>query len=320
MNEVLQQVQKIGVIPVIAIDDADKAVPLTRALVAGGIPAAEVTFRTAAGEAAIRAIAAHCPEVLVGAGTVLNREQCDRAIRAGAKFIVSPGYNEELVAHCQANGIPVLPGCVNASDLTRAVNAGLEVVKFFPAEQSGGLSALKALAPVFPSLRFMPTGGVNRNNLMGYLGYDRVVACGGTWMVKKELIEGQQWEKITQICQEAVSAMLDFSLHHVGINCADEAEADQTVRTLCALFGFEYRAGSSSILALPGVECTKGPSRGAHGHLAIGVTDVDRAVYYLGLRGVAFDEVSRKTDGAGRTKAIYLQGEFGGFAIHLVRK
>ena len=134
MNEVLAKVQQIGVIPVIAIEDAAKAVPLARALTAGGIPAAEVTFRTAAGEEAIRQIAQNCPEVLVGAGTVLNEEQCDRAIAAGARFIVSPGYNEALVAHCQARGIPVLPGCVNASDMTRAVNAGLEVVKFFPAE------------------------------------------------------------------------------------------------------------------------------------------------------------------------------------------
>ena len=186
MNEVLAKVQQIGVIPVIAIEDAAKAVPLARALTAGGIPAAEVTFRTAAGEEAIRQIAQNCPEVLVGAGTVLNEEQCDRAIAAGARFIVSPGYNEALVAHCQARGIPVLPGCVNASDMTRAVNAGLEVVKFFPAEQSGGLSFLKALAPVFPKLSFMPTGGVSAKNLMDYLGYDRIVACGGTWMVKKD--------------------------------------------------------------------------------------------------------------------------------------
>ena len=303
MNEVLAKVQQIGVIPVIAIEDAAKAVPLARALTAGGIPAAEVTFRTAAGEEAIRQIAQNCPEVLVGAGTVLNEEQCDRAIAAGARFIVSPGYNEALVAHCQARGIPVL-----------------EVVKFFPAEQSGGLSFLKALAPVFPKLSFMPTGGVSAKNLMDYLGYDRIVACGGTWMVKKDLIEAEQWDEITRVCQEAVKTMLGFSLHHVGINCADEAEADRTVRTLCALFGFTYQMGNSSIVAMPAVECTKQPYLGTHGHIAIGVNSVDRAVYHLGLQGAAFDEATRKTDAKGRTKAIYLQGEFGGFAIHLVQK
>ena len=142
MNDVQKAAFSIGVIPVIAIDDAEKAVPLARALLAGGLPAAEVTFRTAAGEEAIRRIAAEVPEVLVGAGTVLNLEQCDRALAAGAKFIVSPGYNEALVAHCQEKGVLVLPGCVNASDMTRAANAGLEYVKFFPAEQSGGVNGV----------------------------------------------------------------------------------------------------------------------------------------------------------------------------------
>ena len=320
MVQISEQIFKIGIIPVIAIDDADKAVPLACALVKGDLPAAEVTFRTAAGEEAIRRIAAEVPEVLVGAGTVLNLEQCDRALAAGAKFIVSPGYNEALVAHCQEKGVLVLPGCVNASDMTRAANAGLEYVKFFPAEQSGGLSFLKALAPVFPKLSFMPTGGVSAKNLMDYLGYDRIVACGGTWMVKKDLIEAEQWDEITRVCREAVKTMLGFSLHHVGINCADEAEADRTVRTLCALFGFTSQMGNSSIVAMPAVECTKQPYLGTHGHIAIGVNSVDRAVYHLGLQGAAFDEATRKTDAKGRTKAIYLQGEFGGFAIHLVQK
>lgn len=320
MNEVLQRVHQIGIIPVIAMEDANQAVPLAKALTAGGIPAAEVTFRTAAGEEAIRQMAQNCPELLVGAGTVLNVEQCDRAIAAGAQFIVSPGYNEALVAHCQEKGIPVLPGCVNASDMTRAVNAGLEVVKFFPAEQSGGLGFLKALAPVFPRLDFMPTGGVSTKNLLDYLGFDRIIACGGTWMVKKELIEGGAWEEITRICREAVRTMLGFSLHHVGINCADEGEADRTVKTLCALFGFEYKMGNSSIMAMPAVECTKAPYLGTHGHIAVGTNSVDRAVYHLGLQGVVFDESTRKTDAKGRTKAIYLKGEFGGFAIHLVQK
>lgn len=320
MNEVLQRVYETGIIPVIALEDAAQAVPLAKALAAGGIPAAEVTFRTAAGEEAIRQIAQNCPEVLVGAGTVLNEEQCDRAIAAGARFIVSPGYNEALVAHCQKKGIPVLPGCVNASDMTRAVNAGLEIVKFFPAEQSGGLGFIKALAPVFPKLRFMPTGGVNTKNMMDYLGYDRIIACGGTWMVKKELIEGGCWEEITRICKEAVKTMLGFSLHHVGVNCADEAEAEKNAKALCAIFGFEYKAGNSSVLAGSAVECVKKPGPGTHGHIAIGVNNVDRAIYHLTLQGVEFDAQTKKTDGKGKTIAIYLKDEFGGFAVHLVQK
>lgn len=319
MNEVLQRLSRTGIVPVIAIDDAEKAVPLARALTAGGLPAAEVTFRTAAGEEAIRRIARECPEVLVGAGTVLNLEQCDRALAAGARFIVSPGYNETLVNYCVEKGVPVLPGCANASDMTRAVNAGLKLVKFFPAEQSGGVSFLKALAPVFP-LDFMPTGGVNTKNLMDYLSFDRVAACGGTWMVKKDLISGGQWDEITRISREAVKTMLGFELRHVGINCADEAEAERTARSFCALLGLEYRPGNSSIFAGAAVECMKTPFLGARGHLAIGTNSVDRAVYHLELQGAAFDESTRKTDAKGAAKSIYLKDEIGGFAVHLVQK
>ena len=320
MDLILERISQIGIIPVIAIEDAAKAIPLAKALLAGGLPAAEVTFRTAAGEEAIRQIAQGCPEVLVGAGTILNEEQCDRAIAAGAKFIVSPGYNEALVAHCQKRGIPVLPGCVNASDMTRAVNAGLEVVKFFPAEQSGGVDFLKALAPVFGKLKFMPTGGVSTKNLMDYLGFDKIIACGGTWMVKKDLIEGECWDEITRICQEAVKGMLGFELRHVGINCADDAEAERAAKTFCALFGLEYKPGNSSVFAGTAVECMKGPYLGKHGHIAIGTNSIDRAVANLTGKGIAFNEESRKTNAKGATIAIYLQDEVAGFAVHLVRK
>ncbi len=317
--DIMQTVSNIGIIPVIAIEDAAKAVPLARALTAGGLPAAEVTFRTAAGEEAIRQIARNCPEVLVGAGTVLNLEQCDRALAAGAKFIVSPGYNEALVNHCIEKNVPVFPGCVNASDMTRAVNAGLKVIKFFPAEQSGGVAFLKALAPVLP-LSFMPTGGVNTKNLMDYLSFDRITACGGTWMVKKDLIEGERWDEITAICKDAVKTMLGFELRHVGVNCASEAEAEKTARAFAAVFGMECKPGNSSVFAGTAVECMKEPFLGEHGHIAIGVNSVDRAVYHLGLQGVEFDESTRKTNAEGKTSAIYLKETFGGFAVHLVQK
>ena len=207
MNDVQKAAFSIGVIPVIAIDDAEKAVPLARALLAGGLPAAEVTFRTAAGEEAIRRIAAEVPEVLVGAGTVLNLEQCDRALNAGAKFIVSPGYNEALVAHCQEKGVLVLPGCVNASDMTRAANAGLEYVKFFPAEQSGGLAKIKALSAPFAMFKIMPTGGISLKNLEEYLSCPVICACGGSYMVTADLIDNQKWDEIKDLCQKSVAIL-----------------------------------------------------------------------------------------------------------------
>ena len=317
MNEVLQRVYQIGIIPVIAIDDADKAVPLAQALVKGGLPAAEVTFRTAAGEEAIRRIAAEVPDMLVGAGTVLTTEQADRAIAAGAQFIVSPGFNPVVTRYVIDKGVPMMPGTATPGEMEQAMSMGLDVVKFFPAEQNGGVAKLKAVAGPYTTLRWMPTGGVNTKNMMDYLSFDKIIACGGTWMVKKDLIEGEKWDEITRICQEAVKTMMGFTLAHVGINCANADEAAQTAKTL---FGLEYKAGNSSDFAGSMVECNKAPGRGANGHIAIGTYNVDRAVYHLGLQGVRFDQASRKTDAKGNTKAIYLQDEVGGFAIHLVKR
>ena len=320
MTELQKRFYSIGIIPVIALDDAEKAVPLAQALVKGGLPAAEVTFRTAAAEDAIRRIVAEVPDMLVGAGTVLTKEQADRAIAAGAQFIVSPGFNPEITRYVLDKGVAMMPGTATPGEMEQAMSMGLDVVKFFPAEQNGGVAKLKALAGPYTNLRWMPTGGVNTKNMMDYLGFDRIIACGGTWMVKKDLIEGEQWDEITRICKEAVKTMLGFSLAHVGINCADEAQAEQTAKTLCALFDLEYKPGNSSIFAGSAVECNKAPGRGANGHIAIGTNNVDRAVYHLGLRGVAFDESSRKTDAKGNTKAIYLKDELAGFAVHLVKK
>lgn len=320
MDPILEQIYRIGVIPVIAIDDASKAVPLARALVAGGLPAAEVTFRTAAAQEAMEAITAQVPEMLVGAGTVLTHDQVDRALAAGAKFIVSPGFNPDTVRYVQSKGALMLPGTATPGEMEQAMALGLDVVKFFPAEQNGGVAKLKAVAGPYKTLKWMPTGGVNAKNLMDYLSFDQIVACGGTWMVKKDLIEGEKWDEITRICQDAVKTMMGFTLAHVGINCANADEAAQTAKTLCALFGLEYKAGNSSDFAGPLLECCKAPGRGANGHIAIGTYNVDRAVYHLGLQGVRFDESSRKTDAKGNTKAIYLQDEVGGFAIHLVKR
>lgn len=320
MNEILQTISRIGIVPVIAIEDADKAVPLARALAEGGLPAAEVTFRTAAGEEAIRRIAAEVPDVLVGAGTVLTKEQVDRALDAGAKFIVSPGFNPEIVKYGISKGALMLPGTATGGEMEQAMALGLEVVKFFPAEQNGGVEKLKALAGPYRNLRWMPTGGVNTKNMLDYLSFDHIVACGGTWMVKKDLIEGERWEEITRICKDAVKTMLGFTLHHVGFNCANEQEAQETAQTLCAIFGLEYKAGNSSIFAGKAVECMKQPYLGKNGHIAIGTNSVDRAVYHLSRRGVAFDESTRKTDAKGKTTTIYLKNELSGFAIHLVQK
>jgi len=206
MTQVLEQITQIGVVPVIAIEDAAAGPALARALLAGGLPVAEVTFRTAAGEEAIRRIVEEVPEMLVGAGTVLNVNQAERAIEAGAKFIVSPGLDIETVQFCQQNGMPVFPGCATPTEMQAALNLGLTHLKFFPAEQAGGLAYLKAVSAAYPVLRFMPTGGVSVENLRKYLGFEKIFACGGSWMCPKDLIGAGKWEEITQLCKEAREA------------------------------------------------------------------------------------------------------------------
>ena len=184
---VLERLAKSIVVPVVVIDDANDAVPTANAMVAGGIDVMEITFRTAAAPDAIKAVAENCPDMLVGAGTILNLEQCKLAVEMGAKFIVSPGFDAQVVGWCIENGIAVTPGCVTPTEITAAVNMGLNVVKFFPANVYGGLNALKALSAPFPQVKFIPTGGVDRSNIDEFLAFDKIAAIGGSFFVKEAL-------------------------------------------------------------------------------------------------------------------------------------
>ncbi|MDR0401091.1 MAG: bifunctional 4-hydroxy-2-oxoglutarate aldolase/2-dehydro-3-deoxy-phosphogluconate aldolase [Treponema sp.] len=321
MQKVLEELGKIGIIPVIKIDDPAKAVPLARALIAGGIPCAEVTFRTAQGEEAIRRIAAEVPETLVGAGTVLTTDQVDRALSAGARFIVSPGYNPRVVDYCIEKGIPVTPGCSHPSDFERALEAGLEAVKFFPAEQSGGLDYIKAVAAPYTSLQFIPTGGINAANIGAYIAYDRILACGGTWMVGADLINAGDFARIAALSREAVLTMLGFTLAHIGINAGSGEEAKKGAALFNALFGFPVKDGNSSVFAGDYLELTKLPgAAGANGHIAVATNTVARAQAYLERQGVRFDPESVKKNAGGRINAVFARDEILGFAWHLLQK
>ena len=200
----LKQIESFGVVPVVVLNDAKDAAPLAKALCEGGLPCAEVTFRTEAAEESIRIMATEFPEMVIGAGTVLTIDQVDRAVGAGAKFIVSPGFDPEIVDYCISKNIPVLPGCITPSEVTQAVKRGLEVVKFFPAEQFGGVATIKALAAPFTSVRFMPTGGISAKNLADYLGFKKIIACGGSWMVKGDMVAAGEFDKIKEMTAEAV--------------------------------------------------------------------------------------------------------------------
>lgn len=320
MHAILQEISQIGIVPVIQIIDVEKAVPLAKALCQGGLPVAEVTFRTAQAAEAIARISREVPEMLVGAGTVLTTAQVDEAWAAGARFMVSPGLNPEVVRYCIAKDIPITPGTSSPSDMECAMALGLDVVKFFPAEQAGGIAFLKAVSAPYANLKFMPTGGISAKNLNDYLSFPKIIACGGSWMVKPELIEAGEFDTIRTLTRQAVSSMLGFALGHVGLNCADEAASEAAAKTFCALFGMEYLPGGSSNYAGSAIECMKTPYLGANGHIAISTASMDRALYHLGRQGVTFREETRKTDAKGATKAIYLQEEVAGFAIHLVQK
>ena len=321
MNAVLEKLSKIGIVPVVKIDRAEDAVPLAKALCAGGLPCAEVTFRTGAAAAAIKAMTENFPEMCVGAGTVLNAAQVDAAVAAGAQFIVSPGLNPRTVQYCQEKQIPITPGTSSPSDIEQAIELGLEVVKFFPAEQSGGLAKIKAMAAPYVNMKFMPTGGINAKNLTTYLDFNKIIACGGSWMVPGDLINAGEWDKIEQITREAVQTMLGFELAHVGINAESEEEAVKAANRFAFIFGMPAKAGNSSIFAGKAVEVMKTPYLGKNGHIAVRTNYIERAINYLeSVLGVEFAEETAKRDDKGALKAIYLKEEIGGFAVHLVQK
>ncbi|MBP5281055.1 MAG: bifunctional 4-hydroxy-2-oxoglutarate aldolase/2-dehydro-3-deoxy-phosphogluconate aldolase [Lachnospiraceae bacterium] len=319
MEAVLEQISKIGIVPVVKIDRAEDALPLAKALCAGGLPCAEVTFRTDAAAEAIQIMTKNFPNMCVGAGTVLNAAQVDAAVEAGAKFIVSPGLNPRTVKYCQEKGVPITPGTSSPSDIEQAIELGLEVVKFFPAEQSGGLAKIKAMAAPYVNMKFMPTGGINAKNLTSYLDFPKIIACGGSWMVPGDLINAGEWDKIEQLTREAVQTMLGFELAHVGINGANEEEAIKVANRFAFLFGMPAKIGNSSVFAGSAVEVMKTPFKGTHGHIAIRTKYIERAVNYMTtVLGVEFEEP--KKDEKGKYKAIYLKEEIGGFAVHLVQK
>lgn len=320
MNKVLADIQKLGIVPVVKIDRVEDALPLAKALCEGGLPCAEITFRTEAAEEAIRVMATEYPEMLIGAGTVLTTEQVDKAMEAGAKFIVSPGLNPKVVKYCVEKGYPITPGTANPSDVETAIELGLEVVKFFPAEAAGGLNMIKSMAAPYVNMKFMPTGGINAKNLKSYLDFDKIIACGGSWMVSGEMINAGEFDKIKSLTKEAVELMLGFEIAHIGINASNEKEADDVATKFDSIFGFTKKVGNTSVFAGSAIEVMKTPYLGDNGHIAIKTNYIDRAVAYLERNGFKVNTETAKFNDKKKMVAVYLQDEIGGFAIHLLQK
>ena len=316
--DVLKRLAQSGVVPVVVLEDAKDAVPTAKAMLAGGIDVMEITFRTAAAADSIKAVAQECPDMVVGAGTVINLEQCKLAVECGAKFIVSPGYDEETVAWCCDNGIPVTPGCVTPTEIMMALKHGLKVLKFFPANVYGGLSAIKSLAGPFGGVKFIPTGGVNAQNLAEFISSPYIHAVGGSWICPKADIAAGNFDKITALCKEARKTLLGFEVAHIGINTPGADAAMDVCKAFNDAFDFNVKQGNSSNFASTGVEVMKTMFKGANGHIAIRTNKMIPAIAEMERRGYELDMDSVKDKN--NIKAVYFKNEIGGFAVHLLQK
>lgn len=316
--DVLKRLAQSGVVPVVVLEDAKDAVPTAKAMLAGGIDVMEITFRTAAAADSIKAVAQECPDMVVGAGTVINLEQCKLAVECGAKFIVSPGYDEDTVAWCCDNGIPVTPGCVTPTEIMMALKHGLKVLKFFPANVYGGLSAIKSLAGPFGGVKFIPTGGVNAQNLAEFISSPYIHAVGGSWICPKADIAAGNFDKITALCKEARKTLLGFEVAHIGINTPDADASMDVCKAFNDAFDFNIKQGNSSNFASTGVEVMKTMFKGANGHIAIRTNKMIPAIAEMERRGYELDMDSVKDKD--NIKAVYFKNEIGGFAVHLLQK
>lgn len=321
MNPVFEQMSRIGIIPVIALDDAGDAAPLAEALLNGGISCAEVTFRTAAAEETIRKISEDYPEMLVGAGTVLTTEQADSAVAAGAKFIVSPGLNPVTVKYCQAKGVPVIPGIMTPSEIELALSLGLTEVKFFPAEAAGGVAMLKAMSAPYGNMRFIPTGGIDLKNLSAYTALPSVLACGGSFLVKKEWLANREYAKITTMARQAIGAMLRLRMGHIGVIAQDAEECRHTAQVLSDLLLAEKTGNAEENAFMIGdyFEILLHNTNGERGHVCIRTNDVPRAAAYFRRMGVELLEETAQYEADGTLRLIYCKDTWCGMGLHLLK-
>ncbi|MDR3212038.1 MAG: bifunctional 4-hydroxy-2-oxoglutarate aldolase/2-dehydro-3-deoxy-phosphogluconate aldolase [Planctomycetota bacterium] len=319
-DEILRSLAEIGLIPVIKLASAEQALPLGKALLAGALPVAEITFRSLAAEGGIRLMARELPGLCLGAGTVLTTTQVDTAVAAGASFIVTPGFNPRVVSYCLDKGVPVTPGVNSPSLVEQAMEMGLEVLKFFPAEDSGGVKMINALSgPYGDKVAFIPSGGINAQNLVSYLSCPNVWAVGGSWMVSEAAMNAGDYDSIEKMCREARILSLGFNLLHVGINPDVTDEPMENVRMLATLLGMPITETTGAAFVGKGFEILKHQGMGEHGHLAIETLSIKRAVNWLsgfGIKPVADTLVMK----GGRAALVYLDRPFMGFALHLTRR
>ncbi len=316
MDTIFEEIGLLGIVPVITIERADDAVPLARALVSGGIPCAEVTFRTDAAKEAIGRIAKSGLKVVIGSGTVQSVDQARIAIEAGAHFIISPGLNRKVVEYCLQSKVPVMPGAATPTEFEAAMEYGLEVLKFFPADASGGVPYLRSIHAPYKKLKFVPTGGIDETSLVSYLKVPGVIACGGSWMVRHDLIAAGKFDEIKALSAKAVKTMLGFKLQHIGINTPNAEKAGESAALLGDLLQLEKRDTPGSVFLGSEFEILKSKLYAEHGHIAIGTNFIERAIAYFERKGIRTKPETR-SEKDGRLATVYLDLEISGFAVHL---
>ncbi|MFA6866666.1 MAG: bifunctional 4-hydroxy-2-oxoglutarate aldolase/2-dehydro-3-deoxy-phosphogluconate aldolase [Clostridia bacterium] len=315
-NRIVKEFELSGIIPLVRIDDIRDALPLAGALTSAGFKVIEIVFRSNAAKDALKLIASKCQNMLVGAGTITSVEQVDEAFEAGAQYIVTPSFNPKVVDRCMELDIPIFPGCSNATDIEQAYERKLRVVKFFPSELLGGVEMIKAFSRPYPSIRYIPTGGINSNNLNKYLSCREVLCCAGTFLVEEDLLKEGKFNEITKNVHKAINDMLDIKLDHVAIN-TNEQEGIKLLKTFSSLSGLNYNQGEYTV---GGIEAVLENKVGELGHIAFNSPNLERCIYYLSDRGFVVDENSIKKNEKGCITKVNLKGDNAGFIIQLIKK
>lgn len=319
MREQLKTMSEIGLVPLVVLEDVAQAKPFGKALVAGGIPVAEVTFRTDACLDIIRTMK-EIPTLIVGAGTVHSIAQAEAAVEAGATFIVTPAYNPAVVDWCMANGVDIIPGTVSPAEVEAANAKGIFFCKFFPAEAYGGIETLKALAGPFAETRFLPTGGVTIENMRDYLALPNVAAVGGSFMTPANLIRAGDFDGVADVCRASIRQMLGFRLGHIGMYVHDLGEAECLTDAFCRLIDVPKTREDAHFFAGTFAEiCAGSDVTGTVGHISIHTHDMPRALSYFARKGIAIRQEHIQYDANGAVKAAYLEERVGVFAIQLRR-
>ena len=318
---ILERIGNVGLVPVVVIEKADDAVPAAKALLNAGLAVMEITMRTDAGIQAIKNVREVLPDMLVGAGTILTLVKCKEAIEAGAQFIVSPGFNPEVVEWCIKNEVAITPGCVTPTEIETALSYGIHTIKFFPADVYGGIKGCSSLYGPYKSagIKFIPTGGINNDNLSDFADKPFIHAVGGGWLCKTSDITNHNFTSITEDAKKAIDALLGFEIVHVGINQDSNEKALAVVQNMNKAFSFPVKEGNSSHFASSFIEIINSKYPGSRCHLAVRTNSIPRAIYYLKLRGFEVNMGTAKYKD-GRLMTVYLKDVFGGFAIHLLQK